>query len=137
MIVVDASVIVAILGEEDDGQEFAAKLTTLISERRSLFVSTVSIWEGAVALARLWRIDRVIAMVEVTAFLTASAIKPVAPDMTITTLAVEAAQHYGMGAGYPGILNLGDCFSYATARHLGAALLFKGDDFGRTDIRAA
>ena len=32
-------------------------------------------------------------------------------------------------------LNYGDCFSYA--RHLDAPLLFKGDDFSRTDIRAA
>jgi ribonuclease VapC len=57
--------------------------------------------------------------------------------MTITALAVAAAERYGNGVGYPGILNLGDCFSYATAKHLNATLLFKGDDFSRTDIEAA
>lgn len=57
--------------------------------------------------------------------------------MTISAIAVDAAQRYGNGPGYPGILNLGDCFSYATAKHLKAPLLFKGDDFSRTDIEAA
>lgn len=70
-------------------------------------------------------------------FLAPAAIEPIAPDMTITALAIEAAERYGNGVGYPGILNLGDCFSYATAKHLKAALLFKGDDFSRTDIAAA
>jgi ribonuclease VapC len=32
---------------------------------------------------------------------------------------------------------LGDCFSYALARDLGETLLFKGSDFGETDIRSA
>ena len=34
-------------------------------------------------------------------------------------------------------LNYGDCFSYALAKHLGAPLLFKGNDFAHTDIQAA
>jgi ribonuclease VapC len=34
-------------------------------------------------------------------------------------------------------LNMGDCFAYACARRQGAPLLFKGDDFGRTDIEVA
>lgn len=64
-------------------------------------------------------------------------IATVAPDMAITRLAVQAAERYGLGGGRPGILNMGDCFSYATARHLKARLLFKGDDFSRTDIEPA
>jgi ribonuclease VapC len=34
-------------------------------------------------------------------------------------------------------LNFGDCFSYALAKATGEALLFKGEDFSRTDISAA
>jgi ribonuclease VapC len=34
-------------------------------------------------------------------------------------------------------LNLGDCFAYSLAKQLDAPLLYKGDDFGRTDIRPA
>jgi ribonuclease VapC len=33
-------------------------------------------------------------------------------------------------------LNYGDCFSYALGRMLGEPLLFKGDDFSRTDVAA-
>jgi len=32
-------------------------------------------------------------------------------------------------------LNYGDCFSYALAKVSGQPLLFKGDNFARTDIR--
>ena len=34
-------------------------------------------------------------------------------------------------------LNLGDCFAYALARSRGEPLLFKGDDFSKTDVKAA
>ena len=32
-------------------------------------------------------------------------------------------------------LNFGDCFSYALASASGEPLLFKGDDFGKTDVQ--
>ena len=40
-------------------------------------------------------------------------------------------------AAIPPQLNLGDCFAYAVARNHRMALLFKGDDFDKTDIRSA
>ncbi len=43
---------------------------------------------------------------------------------------------FGKGAGDPAVLNLGDCFSYGTAMAEREPLLFKGDDFNRTDILA-
>jgi ribonuclease VapC len=52
-------------------------------------------------------------------------------------LALQAFDHYGKGTGHPARLNLGDCFIYAQARVGGAALLFKGDDFSKTDIESA
>ena len=48
-----------------------------------------------------------------------------------------AYRRFGRGTGHPARLNLGDCFSYALAKATGEALLFKGDDFGHTDIRSA
>ena len=137
MIVVDASALVAILAEESDSEAFAERLAASPAGPGRRFVSTVSIWEAACALARIWRIDRVSGLGELNEFLRAAGMEPVAPDMAITALAIEAAERFGNGPGYPGILNLGDCFSYATAKHLGAALLFKGDDFGRTDVTPA
>lgn len=48
--------------------------------------------------------------------------------------ALEAFARYGKGQGHPAQLNMGDCFAYAVARNLRTMLLFKGDDFSRTDL---
>jgi ribonuclease VapC len=48
-----------------------------------------------------------------------------------------AHRRFGRGSGSPARLNYGDCFAYALARVSGEPLLFKGDDFGHTDVTAA
>ena len=48
-------------------------------------------------------------------------------------LARQAFLDFGKGRHKAG-LNFGDCFSYALAKATGEPLLFKGDDFARTDI---
>lgn len=44
---------------------------------------------------------------------------------------------YGKGSGHRASLNFGDVFSYALAKVRNLPLLFKGDDFARTDIAPA
>ena len=51
--------------------------------------------------------------------------------------AVDAFLRYGKGRQRGAGLNFGDCCSYALAAETGLPLLFKGDDFTRTDIIAA
>lgn len=51
-------------------------------------------------------------------------------------VAKEAWSRFGKGR-HPAGLNLGDLFPYALARTTGDSLLFKGDDFNRTDVRSA
>jgi ribonuclease VapC len=51
-------------------------------------------------------------------------------------LAIDAFRRFGRGR-HPAGLNFGDCFSYALAIDLGQPLLFKGDDFSRTDVQIA
>ena len=51
--------------------------------------------------------------------------------------ALAAFSRYGKGRGHPAQLNLGDCFAYAMAKNGRTVLLFKGEDFDKTDIRAA
>ena len=53
--------------------------------------------------------------------------------------ATDAADAYGLwGKGlHPAGLNFGDCFAYAVARAHDCALLFVGDDFSKTDVKAA
>jgi ribonuclease VapC len=59
-------------------------------------------------------------------------------DEAQVTLAEEGQARFGLGRGQPpAVLDFGDLFAYALARRLDAPLLFKGDGFGRTDVRAA
>ena len=51
-------------------------------------------------------------------------------------IAVDAFRRFGRGR-HPAALNIGDCFSYALATATDDTLLFKGEDFARTDIRPA
>ena len=50
--------------------------------------------------------------------------------------AADAYARFGKGR-HPAALNIGDCFAYACAQAHGAKLLFKGDDFGRTNATVA
>ena len=51
--------------------------------------------------------------------------------------AIEAYARFGKCTRHPAQLNFGDCFSYALAKALDQPLLYKGDDFSRTDVRSA
>lgn len=55
----------------------------------------------------------------------------------MANIAADAAERYGRGSGHRARLNFGDCLSYAVAKHLDAPLLYKGHDFGHTDIESA
>lgn len=57
-------------------------------------------------------------------------------DASLADAASEAWRRFGKGR-HPARLNLGDCFSYALAKHRGIPLLYKGDDFAQTDIASA
>jgi ribonuclease VapC len=57
-------------------------------------------------------------------------------DPSQANFASEAFLRFGKGR-HPAKLNLGDCFSYALAKSLQAPLLYKGEDFAKTDIVAA
>ncbi len=51
-------------------------------------------------------------------------------------IARQAFTDFGKGR-HPAGLNYGDCFSYALAKASGEPLLFKGNDFKKTDITSA
>jgi uncharacterized protein with PIN domain len=61
-------------------------------------------------------------------------IEPVTVEQT--HLARQAFLDFGKGR-HPANLNFGDCFAYALAKATGEPLLFKGEDFSKTDVRAA
>jgi len=51
-------------------------------------------------------------------------------------IARQAFHDFGRGRHKAG-LNFGDCFAYALAKITGEPLLFKGEDFKKTDIASA
>jgi ribonuclease VapC len=57
-------------------------------------------------------------------------------DIELGAPGLDAYLRYGKGF-HPARLNLADCFAYALAKALDAPLLYKGDDFARTDVRSA
>jgi ribonuclease VapC len=61
-------------------------------------------------------------------------IVPVSHEQAL--LARDAFRRFGKGRHKAG-LNLGDCFSYALAKQTGKPLLYKGNDFSKTDIQSA
>jgi ribonuclease VapC len=60
----------------------------------------------------------------------------VAHDASLAEAARDAFLRHGKGR-HPAGLNLGDCAAYALAKAHGLPLLFKGEDFRKTDLVAA
>jgi ribonuclease VapC len=127
--VIDTSAVVAILLEEEDQLRYAeaiegasARLVSAVTRVELSFVV-----EGRKREAGRERLERFFA-------LTGAEIVAVTPEQA--TLAIGAFRTYGKGR-HPAGLNIGDCFSYALASATGHPLLFKGNDFVQTDIKAA
>ena len=57
-------------------------------------------------------------------------------DEAQVTEALSAFGRYGKGIDPRARLNLADCAAYALAKNMNSPLLFKGNDFTATDVRA-
>lgn len=128
-IVVDSSAIVAILLEEPEARSFVERLS--FSPRN--VCSAMSFVECVMVLST--RAPR-LSLERFTQSLSDFAIDIAATDPSQASIAAQAFLRFGKGR-HPAKLNLGDCFSYALAKSLNAPLLYKGEDFGRTDIVSA
>lgn len=127
--VIDSSAIVAILAQEADALVYARA----IERDRAPLISAATVLEATLVLTR-WYGDG--ADREVDAFLHAAAAEIVPFDAVQLRLATQAYLQFGKGR-HPAGLNFGDCMSYALAKATGEPLLYKGDDFARTDMRSA
>jgi ribonuclease VapC len=129
MIVVDTSALIAILDREPDAALYAEAIAEadapLISAATLLELHIVMLNRHGARAAQI--VDRMIqdAGFQIETF-----------TVQHLELAREAYARYGKGRDSAG-LNYGDCFSYALAKATGLPLLFKGDDFSRTDLLAA
>ncbi len=128
--IVDASALVAILLSEAE----AAILETRLDAAAIRRTHPVSIWEATTAIARRKSISLADAELNVMAFLSEAEIAIVPLGEAEALAAMAAAARYGKGRGHPAQLNMGDCFSYGCAKVRRMPLLYKGDDFSRTDL---
>lgn len=129
--VVDTSALVAILFGEPE----AARLERSILAAPSRVVGAPSYVEAAVVL----RARRGPAgLVALDALLDALGIAVVPLTPAGARHARDAYDRYGIGRGAaPAVLNYGDCLAYGVAADRGARLLYKGEDFARTDVAVA
>jgi ribonuclease VapC len=127
--IVDASAIVAIMLDEPEGRALAARIET----EAVRLTHPISVFEAAQAIARQWRRALPDVQQDLREFLSLADIDVVEIGSAEANAAIEASARYGKGR-HPAALNLGDCFSYACARLRSMPLLYKGDDFSRTDL---
>lgn len=128
--IIDSSALVAILAREQERTEFEA----LVARDPFPRISAATYLETGIVvdsprnpiLSR--ELDRYLASADIT-------IEPVTTEQAI--MARYAYRDFGKGSGHAAQLNFGDCFAYALAKAYDEPLLFKGDNFGHTDVRPA
>ncbi|HEY5348507.1 MAG TPA: type II toxin-antitoxin system VapC family toxin [Candidatus Lustribacter sp.] len=124
--VIDSSALVAILSDEPERRGFAEA----IERDATRLVSAVSIVETSLVLQSRYGEDAVDDLDLLLLKVAARVVSFSAEDIG----GVRAAYHrFGKGR-HAASLNFGDCFSYALAVSTGEPLLFKGEDFSRTDV---
>ena len=133
MIVVDSSAVIAILF----GEPSCEALLTRLAADPDRVISVASYLESGTVLAGRRRSERLLAIDDLDEFLATAGIELAAVDGQQARLALRARIAHGRGMGHGGALNFGDAFSYALAKTLDAPLLFVGDDFAGTDVKAA
>lgn len=130
MIVVDTSVVIAVLKNEPDAPHLVRRMAAA-SQR---YISAGSILECGIVVGANYGDEGLQAMRELCENLSLD-IVPVDADQSRT--GYEVFRRYGRGSSHPAKLNFGDCFAYALAKTRNLPLLFKGDDFVQTDIEPA
>jgi ribonuclease VapC len=128
--IVDTSAVIAILKNEPEAQAFSEVIETAKVVR----ISAASYLESRIVASR-YKDPILMARLEEILENPGLQIEPVTAAQA--KIAWEAHRDYGKGSGHPANLNFGDCFTYALAREKREPLLYKGDDFVHTDLRAA
>lgn len=128
--IVDTSALIAILRNEPDAPTYAVAIEQAKVRRLSAanFLEAVIVIDGSrdpIASDSLDALLREANMV----------IEPVTEAQA--RIARIAYRNYGRGSGHPAKLNFGNCFAYALAKATDEPLLFKGNDFPRTDATPA
>ena len=127
--IVDTSALLAILFQEPDAAVFAHAMEVADTRRISAatFLEAAIVVESQTGEGGGRQFDALMRNSLVT-------IEPVTVEQA--HVARQAWADFGKGR-HPARLNICDCFAYALAKVTGEPLLFKGDDFRKTDIHPA
>ena len=127
MIVLDTSAILAILQEEPERDRFRLE----IARAGNVLISTGTVVELAAVAGRSSVLRSRAEAFLSEPYLVQEPVTPAQAAMASTAFAAWGKGHH------PAALNLGDMFAYLLARERDLPLLFKGNDFARTDVRNA
>ena len=127
--IVDTSAIIAILFDEADADRYDSAIVAAPICRMSVanFLEATIVLEGREGIGAGHAFG---------AYVEQAAIELVPVTVEQARAARRAWRRFGRG-NHPAALNFGDCFAYSLAEMSGEPLLFKGEDFARTDIAAA
>jgi ribonuclease VapC len=128
-VVLDTSALIAILLGEPQGDRFIE----LLANADDPLISAATLVEASIVMLAKTGEDGIDDLDELLA---SAAVRCVAVDSIQANLARDAFRRFGRRRS-PAGLNYGDCFSYALAAAADRPLMFKGDDFARTDIATA
>jgi ribonuclease VapC len=124
--VIDTSAILAILRDEPERPRFNQAIDT----DNTRLMSAASFVEASIVMQARHGDEGVR---DLDLFLARAEIELVPVDGNQAYIARQAFRLYGKGR-HPAALNFGDCLTYALAKTTGEPLLFKGNDFTRTDL---
>ena len=127
--ILDTSAVVAILYREAEAVEFAQR----IHDAEMCRISVANWVELSMVIEKQLGPE---GMRQAEAFFRRAGVVVEPVTVEHGELARQAFLDFGKGRHEAG-LNFGDCFAYALAKSAGEPLLFKGNDFSRTDIEAA
>jgi len=129
-VILDSSALIAILRNEPEGPSFADAIERAATRRLSAasFVEVAAVIDGSRDPVASRRLDDLLEVADIS-------IEPVTEAQA--RIARAAYHDFGRGSGHPASLNFGDCFTYALAKTYGEPILYKGNDFGHTDVRTA
>ncbi|AMJ63072.1 type II toxin-antitoxin system VapC family toxin [Bosea sp. PAMC 26642] len=130
---IDASALVAIIVDEPEAEEFGMAIRTSTTGR---FTAPIAIYEATLGVARVLSCPVARARQLVVGLLKAMSVAVAPLDDRHASAALSAHERFGKGQ-HAARLNMGDCFAYAVAAEAALPILFKGDDFGQTDLPSA
>ena len=125
--IIDTSALIAILFSESEAKPFYEKI---VSARICLLGAPTYFEATMVVISR----EGVDAVADLDELIERLGINVLAFNRDHMLAARQAFVRYGKGQGHPAQLNFGDCMAFAISKVEAMPLLFKGDDFSKTDV---